>query len=649
MRIKATKSQTNYPPKHTLSHKMVDDDDVKDGTPFAALDIGDPPPKKRSGGRTDFDPTAFTTSGLFVGMAVEDFFRWCIMPFNMNSFITERDNDRVERRKPIWSLMRFVELLYPDVGKTCTTEFVCLQHLIASHRVMELNFIVICENLQHLLTGLCRPFIVDGVERDKPGAHATVISAFRGVFKAKSFWTPELDIEVKKVFGIVPEHLAKIRVINATRVETNLKNIKQLEYNAFKKFILAIEKKRLESERSLRDDDLSENKRKKLKRTIIICACIIVQTMTARRIIEVLRVSRFVASTRDGFITVIGLAKTRAVAQESTVHEIDAAADDDEDEDAPADTTKTIDIPIMLLDWTGTPFSRNFLLTQVDRIRALLLDLYPDIAKYTNSQVTARIVGPMYTITSKIWDVHEQALVKGTISHLFRKASASMSFFMCGEGRAAPSWYMYVLGHANIFISLNYMNIVLYNFPSLHNDERDRKYNELNDKHDRDMVEMRRLMDTKQDRKRRRDYDESDDEPDDEPDDAPDDAPDAPDAPVIDIPRGVELEISSDDDFEIVFEDGDDDLVQPPIIAVRTVNVPRIGGGMIDVPVYVREYHSELRPRLTSAQRDTFDMKEIVRLRNGPWAEMDVTQMFYKDFDKLEIPRLLWKQYRKVI
>ena len=56
--------------------------------------------------------------------------------------------------------------------------------------------------------------------------------------------------------------------------------------------------------------------------------------MTARRIIEVLRVSRFVPSIRDGYITVVGLAKTRVVVAESTVHAIDAAAEEDE-EDGP--------------------------------------------------------------------------------------------------------------------------------------------------------------------------------------------------------------------------------------------------------------------------------------------------------------------------
>ena len=171
----------------------------------------------------------------------------------------------------------------------------------------------------------------------------------------------------------------------------------------------------------------------------------------------------------------------------STVHAIDAAADDDEEE-GPDDTTKTIDIPIMMLDWANTPFTRDFLIAQVTRLRQLLLELYPDIAGYTNTQMTNRIVGPMYTITSKIWDARSQALIKGTISHTFRKLSASLSFYMCGEGRAAPSWYMYVLAHANIFVSLNYMNITLYNFPSLHNDERDKKYIDLLAKHDRDMV-----------------------------------------------------------------------------------------------------------------------------------------------------------------
>ena len=127
-----------------------------------------------------------------------------------------------------------------------------------------------------------------------------------------------MDIAIKKVFGIVPDHLAKIKIITAARVEKNLKNIKQVDFVSFKKFIMEIETRRLESERSLRDDvdDLTENKIKKLKRTVIICASVIVQSMTARRIIEVLRVSRFVASILDGYITIIGLAKTRVVVEE---------------------------------------------------------------------------------------------------------------------------------------------------------------------------------------------------------------------------------------------------------------------------------------------------------------------------------------------
>ena len=60
-----------------------------------------------------------------------------------------------------------------------------------------------------------------------------------------------MDILIKKVFGIVPVHLAKIKVITAARVEKNLKNIKQVDFVSFKKFIMEIETRRSESERLL--------------------------------------------------------------------------------------------------------------------------------------------------------------------------------------------------------------------------------------------------------------------------------------------------------------------------------------------------------------------------------------------------------------
>ena len=269
-----------------------------------------------------------------------------------------------------------------------------------------------------------------------------------------------------------------------------------------------------------------------------------------------------------------------------------------------------------------------------------MTELVPDIATRTNTQVTNLIVGPMGTFTSRVWDVHTHSLLKGIISHAFRKLSASMSFYMCGEGRAAPSWYMYVLGHANIFVSLNYMNLVLYNFPSLHNNERDRKYNDLLAKHDRDMIQIRREIDMKQDRphKRRRD-DEME---------IPAIRVDADDDVVVVDRAEMDMKHNGDPDgvVEVVVDAADDDdLIRPPVV-VRTVNVFRIGGGTIDVPVYVREYDSELRPRLSSIERHIYDTKEITRLQNGPWVDMDMTQMLYKDFKRLEIPRELWKKYR---
>ena len=63
-----------------------------------------------------------------------------------------------------------------------------------------------------------------------------------------------------------------------------------------------------------------------------------------------------------------------------------------------------------------------------------------------------------------------------TIFHTFWKLGASLSLDQFGEERSSPSWYMYVLAHANIFVSLNYMNIVLYKFPSVRNEEIDPQF-----------------------------------------------------------------------------------------------------------------------------------------------------------------------------
>ena len=276
----------------------------------------------------------------------------------------------------------------------------------------------------------------------------------------------------------------------------------------------------------------------------------------------------------------------------------------------------------------------------------MLLDLYPDIASYTNTQVTNRIVGPMYTITSKIWDARSQALIKGTISHTFRKLSASLSFYLCGEGRAAPSWYMYVLAHANIFVSLNYMNITLYNFPSLHNDERDKKYIDLLAKHDRDMVEIRRIIATKQDRpplKRRR---LNDDELSD------DDAPDIRAMSSGDDIDEMDEKHNSDDEPDVRFDDDDDAMIADPLsdddddasesdIARPTVSVPRIGGGMIDVPVY-----SKPRRRLSPEERIAYDNRKILKMKLGPWAQIDMTKMVWRHSKTMGMTQQLWKKYR---
>ena len=74
-----------------------------------------------------------------------------------------------------------------------------------------------------------------------------------------------------------------------------------------------------------------------------------------------------------------------------------------------------------------------------------------------------------------------------------------------------------------------------------------------------------------------------------------------------DIP---DLRARSSDD-EVVERDGmdgkhDDDAV----------NVPRIGGGTIDVPVY-----SKPRRRLTPAERVAYDNRKTMKMRAGAWAQ----------------------------
>ena len=312
--------------------------DEKDGIAFADIEIGDPPTgKNKSGGRTVFQPELFQTEGLVTGMPVDEFLGIMNRTTNVHEFMLERDIGRVtanSKRRPIWSLMRFVELIYPDIASTCSTDSQCLQHLVGSHYVTIDNFIPVLRQLQALLTTLHRPFVLDGVQVDKSGAFATVIGDFRKVFKKKPFWGDgAIDVEVKKVFGIVPEHGAKLRVVKNKRLERNLKNVQRIKFSAFKEFIMTIDAQRKAAERSLiEDEDLTDNAIFKLKRTIIICICCIVQSMASRRIIEVLRVSTFTASKKDGYIDIIGLAKKRV-----RVRDADDGEDDDDDDGAVVD------------------------------------------------------------------------------------------------------------------------------------------------------------------------------------------------------------------------------------------------------------------------------------------------------------------------
>ena len=369
--------------------------DEKGGREFDFIEIGDPPAgKNKSGGRTVFQPEQFDTVGLLSKMPVEEFLVIMNKEHNVAVFMIERDVGRVttnSKRRPIWSLMRFVELIYPDIASTCSTDSQCLQHLVGSHYVTIYNFIPVLRQLQALLTTLHRPFVLDGVQVDKSGAFATVIGDFRKVFKKKPFWGDgAIDVEVKKVFGIVPEHGAKLRVVKNKRLERNLKNVQRIKFSAFKEFIMTIDAQRKAAERSLiEDEDLTDAVIFKLKRTIIICICCIVQSMASRRIIEVLRVSTFIASKKDGYIDIIGLAKKRA-----RVRDGDDDDDGEDDDGAIVDRNARITIPLNMLDWAGTDFSRDFLIAQVARARELMVELWPDIATQTNTQVTNHFVGP---------------------------------------------------------------------------------------------------------------------------------------------------------------------------------------------------------------------------------------------------------------
>ena len=104
--------------------------DEKGGREFDFIEIGDPPAgKTKSGGRTVFQPEQFDTVGLLSKMPVEEFLVIMNKEHNVAVFMIERDVGRVttnSKRRPIWSLMRFVELIYPDIASTCSTDSQCL-------------------------------------------------------------------------------------------------------------------------------------------------------------------------------------------------------------------------------------------------------------------------------------------------------------------------------------------------------------------------------------------------------------------------------------------------------------------------------------------------------------------------------------------
>ena len=86
----------------------------------------------------------------------------------------------------------------------------------------------------------------------------------------------------------------------------------------------------------------------------------------------------------------------------------------------------------------------------------------------------------------------------------------------------------------------------------------------------------------------------------------------------------------------------DDDVAAESVIARPTVSVPRIGGGMIDVPVYVKRP----RRRLTGHERVDYEYDIIIELKRGPWSEIDMTKMVWRHFKEMGMTQKLWKKFR---
>jgi hypothetical protein len=320
-----------------------------------------------------------------------------------------------------------------------------------------------------------------------------------------------------------------------------------------------------------------------------------------------------------------------------------------------------------------------------------------------NTNLTGKIIGRMKTILDHAWDPASLVATKGGISHNFRKLGTDLARFLYANMQNENSYYMFYLGHTNLFASLSYMNLRLKDV-SLLSMERDAAYRaEYQNLKDIVTDNTYRIAALERRSKRRRgnDGDDADDDDDDdgmdykhdeEPRGRPvrdemdyehDDDPEVevPESvfplldrlPIVAIPRRPPADIP-----ELVYESEEDvwrmspaaipDFVSEPEdepprpmipvtvpIPMRTVTVPRLGGGTVVVPTYLVLFPPPpgkpakwRRLFKNEADREEFDIHVMTTLQEGAWREVDVRKMKYEDFKKMEITQELWKQFRNL-
>jgi hypothetical protein len=134
--------------------------------------------------------------------------------------------------------------------------------------------------------------------------------------------------------------------------------------------------------------------------------------------------------------------------------------------------------------------------------------------------------------------------------------------------------------------------------------------------------------------------------------------------PIVAIPRRPPADIP-----ELVYESEEDvgrlspaaipDFVSEPDDEfperMRTVTVPRIGGGTVVVPTYLvlfppppgapRKWRRLFK---NAADREEFDIHVMTTLSEGAWREVDVRKMRKDSFGLMEITQNLWNQFRNL-